>query len=127
MEKQKYRGVLFLACLGFVFLAGMVASADGLPAADEEGEGGNRGQISFVTVFVPMPAGTKTIPVLPAKASLGQDNAHASVVLGDYTYQFGKIEGGVEAMVRVTGRDASGKPYQAAALRVNGKTSQNEQ
>lgn len=77
-----------------------------------------------VTVFVPMPEGTKAISTPPAKIVLNGGNA--LVTFGDLTYQFGKMPGEANALLKAAGKDAQGKPYDALLLREAGNNRQVE-
>lgn len=79
-----------------------------LAGADKFLKGQSR---SYVTVFVPMPAGTREVATPPAATSM--KDGMASITLGTLTYQLGAIAGRPNTILRVFGRDSEGRPYEA--------------
>ncbi len=80
-----------------------------------------RGETLFiVTVFVPMPAGTKELSTPPATVSI--QNGDAAATIGQLTYRFGTVAGQSAPAIEVAGRDHQGRRYHASLLKSAGQS-----
>lgn len=73
----------------------------------------------FITVFTPMPAGTRELSTPPATISI--QGGSAVVSIGELTYRFRSGADELEPVLEVVGTDRQGKPYQARLFKRAGK------
>jgi hypothetical protein len=75
--------------------------------------------LQLITVFVPMPMGTRELSTPPATLSI--QGTRAVVMIGELTYRFGAVAQESEPVIEIVGTDGHGKPYEARLFKSAGK------
>lgn len=75
--------------------------------------------LQLITVFVPMPMGTRELSTPPATLSI--QGTRAVVMIGKLTYRFGAVAEESEPVIEIVGTDGHGKPYEARLFKSAGK------
>jgi hypothetical protein len=73
----------------------------------------------FITVFIPMPVGTRELTTPPATISIQNDIA--VVTIGQTTYRFRCAADETEPVLEVIGTDREGQPYESRLFKRAGK------
>lgn len=73
----------------------------------------------LITVFIPMPVGTREVSTPPATFSI--EGGSAVVTIGELTYRFGSVADELQPVLEVVGKDQQGKPYKARLFKRAGK------